>query len=137
MLEEYALPLLLTQKLGEIRGKTRFQKLLYIVQKRSQERKLQLSVFSYEPYLYGPFSAELARTIDVLVSRDLLRRQFAKTDAGYTVSIFRLTPQGEKFLEEASVTKIIDKKVLSVLDEVAREEGDKPLVDLIATAKAL
>ncbi len=137
MMEEYVLPLLLARRMGEVRGKTRFQKLLYIIQRRCQDRNLTLSVFSYEPYLYGPFSEELARTLDELVWKGLLGKKSDRTDAGYRVVIYGLTSKGKEFLEQMAATKMIGPRVMAVIDEVAKKEGGIPLGDLVAAAKAL
>ena len=137
MLEEYALPLLVARNLKEVRGKTRFQKVLYIVQKRARQNNIPLSAFSYEPYLYGPFSSGLARTLDELVSKGLLKQSFEQTNMGYTVVIYGLTQAGTRFLEQISRAKSVDPRVVSTVEQVANEEGRLPLADLVAAAKAL
>ena len=137
MMVQYALPVLLARDMGEIRGKTRFQKLLYIIQKRYQESNPNKSFFAYEPYYYGPFSSELAQTIDELVDRGMLTQKSTTTAAGYTVVIYGLTPQGDEFLGKVAASKLLDQKITAVVNDVAKNEGGMPLADLVAAAKAL
>jgi len=137
MLDELALPLLLAERMEEVRGKTRFQKLLYIFQKRCEERNMGVQIFQYQPYLYGPFSMELARTIDNLVHERLLVESSDMTESGNTVVTYSLAPEGKEFLEKVRKDIQIDNRRLDILNEVVNDCSGLQLTDLVTFAKSL
>jgi uncharacterized protein YwgA len=137
MFEETVLPLALAEKMGRIRGKTRIQKLLFITRDRCKSRGITFPELNYQPYLYGPFSSKLAGAVDTLVSSQYVSQHTEPTPSGNTVNIYAPTQEGRDFLARAQAAGLIDKGLVAVIGEVAKEYGDWPLADLIDYAKSL
>jgi len=137
MFEETILPLALADKMGRIRGKTRIQKLLFITRDKCKARKIAFPELNYQPYLYGPFSSLLAASVDTLVSSRYVSQQTEPTPSGNTVNVYAPTPAGREFLARAQAAGLIDKNLISVIEEVAKKFGDWPLDELVDYAKSL
>jgi uncharacterized protein YwgA len=70
---------------GEIVGKVRLQKTVYLLDQVGLE-----SGFSYEYHHYGPYSAELARSVDDSVFLNEITEQVKRRVDGVPYSVFRL-----------------------------------------------
>jgi uncharacterized protein len=82
------IPHLLEAAGGEIVGKVRLQKVVYLLDQLGMH-----SGFSYEYHHYGPYSAELAKTIDENVfSREIEEAVHRRASDGVPYSIFRTGP---------------------------------------------
>lgn len=91
MADPKLLPLALLHIGGEsIDGATRFQKLVFLAQ---EETSLD-NVFKYRADKYGPFSPELAQTLDLLEKRELVEKDVKTTRAGHERFEYRLTNRG-------------------------------------------
>ena len=135
MIEELALPLLLAKSLSKVKGKTRFQKLVFIVQNRARQQGIHGEFYHYEPYLYGPFSAELAKTIDNLVASNSLLELREVTSSGYTIFEYKLTGQGENLIDRITGSHLVDSNLVNLIQNVTSEYGQLPLPELVAVAK--
>jgi len=62
---------------GRIKGSTRLQKLVFLV-----ERTLGIGIFKFEPWKYGPWSNELEKTIKEFEDRGLLKIHIIDPDLG-------------------------------------------------------
>src|SRR4030043_618105 len=83
MFDDLLVPLFLAKHLGKLKGKTRFQKLVFLIQKEADTDKIQASSFDYEIHYYGPYSAELATTLEKLQTDHLLQEETEMTPSGY------------------------------------------------------
>lgn len=95
------IPLLLLKasERKRIDGSTRFQKLVFLAQ---NEPDLSLSEdyqFEYFSHKYGPFSKELAETLDEADEKDLIEVEEQPTPNGKKY-IYQLTEEGEEELNE-------------------------------------
>lgn len=89
--------LLVTLHAGTVSGKTKLQKLVYLVQRESGAPQLK-DIFHFEPYLYGPFSQDISREVDQLERDNLLARsQYLYSQKGQTMETAscQLTEQGK------------------------------------------
>jgi uncharacterized protein YwgA len=59
-----------------------------------------LTKYRYEFYLHGPFSLELAFSLDRLVSLEYLGGKEIKMPEGNILSVYELTKEGKEFLEQ-------------------------------------
>jgi uncharacterized protein YwgA len=134
MFEELLIPLLLSEALGRINGKTRLQKLVYIVQKEANNCNVQASSFNYELYYYGPFSSELSATLENLKETDLIEETTEMTPSGYTRYVYSITDKGRKLLEDAKEKKLLSKKLEKIVKEVAKDFGHLELPELVKEA---
>lgn len=89
--------MLVTLHAGTVSGKTKLQKLVYLVQRESDAAQLR-DVFHFEPYLYGPFSQDISREVDQLERDQLLARsQYLYSQKGQTMATAscQLTEKGK------------------------------------------
>lgn len=134
MFEELLIPLLLSEALGRINGKTRFQKLVFLVQKDASNSNVEASTFSYELYHYGPFSLEFSATLENLKETGLIDEATEMTPSGYTRYLYSITEKGRKLLEDAKDKKLLSKKLERIVRKVASEFGDLELAELVKEA---
>ncbi|MFB6186575.1 MAG: PadR family transcriptional regulator [Halobacteriaceae archaeon] len=113
---------------GKIEGKTRLQKLAFLL----DEEKLgdRFDAYEFRKYDYGPFSKELLEDVEDLKEKNLVEIRKSRTFGGNTRYDYRLTEMGRKVAkdlfqqEDASV-------VFEQAVEIFTEYGDLPLRDLI------
>lgn len=134
MFEELLIPLLLTDILGELRGKTRFQKLVYLIQDETVTRNVQGPSFAFELHHYGPFSSDLSSVLENLKNRGLLDEEVETTPAGYERFIYSITDEGRGLLTHSMRKKLLPKRLERIVKEVAEEYGEMQLSELIEEA---
>lgn len=92
MLEDHAKLLRLIQHAGEITGRKKLQKILYILKKLDFPFREK-----YEFHFYGPYSEELSLQIEELCNLNLLS-EVREDKGGYHQYRYSLTQEGERFL---------------------------------------
>jgi len=92
MLEEHAKLLRLIQYAGEVTGRKKLQKILYILKKLDFPFREK-----YEFHFYGPYSEELSLQIEELCNLNLLS-EVREDKGGYHQYRYSLTQEGERFL---------------------------------------
>lgn len=112
-----------------IEGRTRLQKLIFLIQKRANKNKNSGIPDEYEfvPYDYGPFSKEIYDDIDKLVSRGLVEERPEKLDDGVITYNYTLTDKGREFVRENNLLASAPDE----LNAVASSFGDSELDDII------
>ena len=89
-------PLLTLYVVGEIRGKTKLQKLVFLLDKELNIIKDQ--GYNFVPYKYGPFSKELIEDVEMLILTGLVEtKEEVKEFNGeeVTIAIYKLTDRGK------------------------------------------
>lgn len=84
---------------GEIRGKTRLQKLAFLARQELQE-EYEIAPHEFVPYDYGPFSKELMEDIETLEDDGLVEIGVRRTFGGDERFDYRLTPSGHETYRE-------------------------------------
>jgi len=82
---------------GVIRGKTRLQKLLFLVQHELRKRGYKAK-YAFRPYIYGPYSRELYTDIKWLRMNDLIEVRTAFDENIGLVTDFVITEEGRRRL---------------------------------------
>lgn len=101
--ERLQVPLvLLQQNNGEIRGKTRFQKMVFL----AEEEEGLNEFYEFEKYNYGPYSFDLTDQLDTLVELGFIEK-YTKTfpsDGKFQGKkfIYKLTDEGKEKARNAS-----------------------------------
>ena len=121
---------------GEVKGKTKLQKLVYFVGVLTE----QLDELGYRPHFYGPYSDEVAYAIGQLRAIGAVDQN--ETDWGIDRSGFevkrydyRLNDAGRKFVDGlAKQDRTLFDKIKSAL-EVYKRSGDLDYMDLSIAAK--
>lgn len=101
---------MLMERFGRIDGRTRLQKLLFLL-----DKKLNLDL-GFERALYGPFSNRLSAIADTLTRDKIIKEEFSVTDFGKKYS-YILTDEGKNFIKSMKSNNDIQ-KIEKVLNEV-------------------
>jgi len=91
--------LLFHQNNGAIRGRKRIQKLVFLLKKQSG---IPFG-FEFKPYFYGPYSEELADTIQLFTSIGLLKERVVALDSGLTQYSYTLTPEAKQLIKKSKI----------------------------------
>ncbi|GGH86996.1 uncharacterized protein YwgA [Pullulanibacillus pueri] len=97
MLEDHAKVMTLLQVAGEVVGRKKLQKILYILQKLDypfQEK--------YQFHFYGPYSEELTLKIEELCNLQFVN-EVREKKGGYHQYRYQLTHEGEDFLKNYQI----------------------------------
>jgi len=126
---ENLLPLaLLRASGGGIQGKTRLQKLAFLLDE--EELGDQFDAYQFRKYDYGPFSKELLEDVESLEKKGLVEIRKSRTLGGNARYDYRLTEDGE-----AVVKDLFDRDETSPILDDAKSTlsnyGDMPLRELI------
>jgi uncharacterized protein YwgA len=123
--KDLALVLQLIEDTGQVVGRTRFQKLVFLAKR---EKKVPFS-FEFPLYYYGPYSEGLQDLIDVLVANELVAEETFTTHGGSEGYKYSLTPQGTLTLEQV-VTQLgsTEKRRLK---ETVEKYGTQPLREIL------
>lgn len=103
---------------GAIRGKTRLQKLLFLVQDELKNRGYNAK-YAFRPYLYGPYSRELYTDIEWLRMNDLIKVRTFSGEIGILTD-FAITGKGKERL-----THKMDSQICKNVDEIIKTVTDK------------
>ncbi|UVE50078.1 DUF4065 domain-containing protein [Haloferax larsenii] len=116
-----------------IDGRTRFQKLIFLMQMEGNLDGLTpTDTYRFEPYDYGPFSSTLYDDLDDHIEQGLIEDSVEEIDEDEEIVKYeyRLRPEGREFVEK----QIADSELESVVQEaerIVREYGDIRLPELI------
>ncbi len=130
----HAIPLVLAQKLGEVKGKTRMQKLVYLVERKAHKKKLLNFTYAHELSHYGPFSLDLAHILFDLTEDNYLKVDLKLTPEDRLLYVYAITHYGECFLSRLRSSKEFPKELDEVIDKVVKDYGYLPLQELVAKA---
>lgn len=87
----------------QIEGRTRFQKLTFLMQKEGNLDTLEpTDTYRFEPYDYGPFSTGLYDDLDALIEKGLIDERVEEIDneEGVVKYEYQLQPDGRQFIED-------------------------------------
>lgn len=123
--KDLALVLQLIEDAGEVAGRTRLQKLVFLAKR---EKKVPFS-FDFPLYYYGPYSEELQDMVDVLVANGLVTEEMYATPSGSEGYKYSLTQQGLSTLEQ--VGNQLAKSDMTHLQATVDRYGSKPLREIL------
>lgn len=130
------LPMALLYACGgdEIEGRTRLQKLVFLMEQELDEEvmaALQSPDYGFIPYDYGPFSKALYDDLDSLDESSLIEVDEENMADGKVKYTYRLTDDGESWLQD-QVDHDKDAEVVhSLAKNLKSDYNDKDLSDLI------
>ena len=88
--------------------------------------------YKYKKGDYGPFSYKLYIILENLVSVGLLIEKKETTPVGNEVTIYKLTEAGKSLIDFACKTGLLTQNIRQNLEQIFKEYGTLPLIDLIA-----
>lgn len=116
-----------------IEGRTRLQKLVFLMQKRLEEAgedPLQTDDYEFIPYDYGPFSKELYDDIDKTIARGMVEGREEDLGEDKVKYDYEIQEDGEQWVRD-QLAKEEAQRVLRLAEEIKDEYGDVYLSDLI------
>jgi len=116
-----------------IEGRTRLQKLVFLMQKRLEEAgedPLQTDDYEFIPYDYGPFSKELYDDIDKTMARGMVEGREEDLGEDKVKYDYEIQEDGEQWVRD-QLAKEEAQRVLRLAEEIKDEYGDVYLSDLI------
>ena len=134
-LPRQALPLLLLylDKCSEIIGRTRFQKIMFIVEQEVPEIKKYFSEnYNWSPYHYGPFSDKLLGDLAWLDYWGFIEIDDSSLDidSESPSTIYKITDKGKKFVEK-KILPVLPKELIIRLEEIKKKYRKINLIDLV------
>jgi len=117
----------------EIEGRTRLQKLVFLMEQEIDdeiEQVLQSPKYSFVPYDYGPFSRELYDDLDRLEEDGLIEVEEEDTTDGKVKYTYRLTEEGESWVQ-LQLSEHSPGAVFQFAEELKGTYNDMLLSDLI------
>ncbi|MBS3815630.1 MAG: helix-turn-helix transcriptional regulator [Hadesarchaea archaeon] len=132
MTERKILPLTLIHANGgePVEGRTRLQKMIFLIQKQVEESAPLEEEYNYFPYDYGPFSKDLYDDIDELVEEGLVKENLKTEEEDKKKYYYELTSKGREILEEELKTKEL-KELKKKIEEIKSEYNEMNLPDLL------
>lgn len=114
-----------------IEGRTRLQKMVFLVQKELETEGISLGTtesYDFWAYDYGPFSKELADEIDALISKEKLEETEESFDDGKVKYQYQFLEAGELKAggHGEELTAVVDKA-----EEIKATYNDMPLPEVI------
>ena len=116
---------------GEIRGRTRFQKLVFLTKEKLKEENQDIDI-QFTKLYYGPFSRDLTDSLKMQSKEGTVVEVLEESPCGGQIFIYKLTPSGKSFVEGAVQKGLIAKEVRRKIKTVAKDFGGEPLDELIS-----
>lgn len=116
-----------------IEGRTRLQKLVFLMQKRLEEAgedPLQSDDYEFVPYDYGPFSKELYDDLDETIARGMVEGREEDLGEDKVKYDYEIQDYGEQWVRD-QLSKEEAQRILELAEEIKDEFGDVYLSDLI------
>ncbi|CAM3770137.1 YwgA family protein [Alkalicoccus chagannorensis] len=114
MLQEHAKLLAMMQHTGEIVGRKKLQKLVYIAKQMNQPFREK-----YQFHMYGPYSEELTLQVEEMCQAQFVSEEREKK-SGYYQYRYSLTEQGKTFVDAVlPESTALDSALLAELNEAS------------------
>lgn len=115
-----------------IEGRTRLQKMVFLMQQRFQEdgeEFIYSDGYDFVPYDYGPFAAGLYDDLDDLEG-DLVESREEPIREGKTKYIYEITEDGQEFIKQHLSDGEV-RRILALAADIKKEYNDVWLSELI------
>ena len=116
-----------------IEGRTRLQKLVFLMQKQLEEADedpLESGDYEFVAYDYGPFSKELYDDLDESMERDMVDSETEPVDEDKDKYVYEIRDNGEQWVE-TQLSKEEAQRILELAEDIKEEYGDIYLSELI------
>jgi uncharacterized protein YwgA len=131
MFDKYLVPLYMLYSMhGELKGRTRFQKLVFLTKEKLREENHDIDI-QFNRLFYGPFSRDLRDSVKTHIREGTVLEWVEESSYGL-VYIYEITDNGRNLVVDSLRRGLIPQEVKKKIEEVASEFGDKPLDELIA-----
>lgn len=116
-----------------IEGRTRLQKMVFLMQQRLEERgdePLKSHEYEFFAYDYGPFSKQLYDDLDTLMDQEFIEGEEEELSSGNVKYDYHLKSDGSEFVEHQQGTDDA-RTILELAQEIKTQYNDMLLSDLI------
>ena len=122
---DVGLLLLIIKHLEELKGRTRLQKITYLLK---EKYGFDLS-YKFMPYYYGPYADDVQNTIDTLSRLDIIKVEPVFLGEGRLLYVHTLTERGKQLTNEVEreIPKEEKEKLWRAIDEL-NELGNDALI---------
>lgn len=121
--------LLIIKHLKKVKGRTRFQKVVYLL-----KEKYGLEMFyKFMPYYYGPYSDDLQSDIDILSRLGIISVETVSLSEGRVLYVHTLTDKGKRLTNK--IEKEMPNKQIKQLQSALNELNNLETEDLVKSAK--
>ena len=127
LLEELAIPLEIMSHANEIRGKVRFQKLVFLSQV-SLDGKYD---YEFEPAPLGPLSDYVNYLLRRMVELGVIKENVKSTPSGNDVYCYSITDTGKKYLVSTKKQGVLNQNKIDIIASVYKKYGEMPYVELL------
>ncbi|NUC74763.1 DUF4065 domain-containing protein [Haloterrigena sp. SYSU A558-1] len=117
-----------------IEGRTRLQKLVFLMQKELEQREqsgMVGSAYEFIPYDYGPFSKDLYDDLDAMINQQFVDDTEEPLRSGKVKYVYEIEDDGQTLVETESENRESVAEVVQVAQEIKEEYNDMLLSDLI------
>lgn len=130
MIDRQLLPLTLlhASEGQDIRGRTRLQKMVFLIQQQFGDTDELPGEYTYIPYDYGPFAKKLYDDLDFLEERDVITENRVTMD-DKVVYYYSLGPNADEYLSNWSSNEV--DRVLNMAEHIKGDFNDEPLPSLL------
>lgn len=132
MIDRELLPLALLRANDgeEIQGRTRMQKLVFLIQEEFEDAEHKLpETYTYVPYDYGPFARDLYDDLDRLKDRGVIEEERVEMADGTYKYNYRLTDQADGYLSNLPQQKF--ERTQRFAEQIKSEFNDIRLPELL------
>lgn len=136
MLIRQTLPLIIAyvNERESVEGRTRFQKMIFILQQQSKFFKQR---YDFVPHDYGPYSPELQGDIDYLITKELLEEVRHTVEEGKIKYVYQITDKGTVTVKSILNSADLEKKfkfsrIADIATTVKNDLNRKHLPSLLA-----
>ncbi len=117
-----------------IEGRTRLQKMVFLMQKELKQRDQSGAVgleYDFIPYDYGPFSKELYDDLDAMIEQEFVDDTEEPLQSGKVKYIYEIENNGEELVgSESESWKDVD-AIMQLAREIKKNYNDMLLSELI------
>ena len=117
-----------------IEGRTRLQKMVFLLQKELRQREHFLVTepgYDFIPYDYGPFSRDLYDDLDAMIDQQFVDDTEEPLRSGKVKYIYEIEGDGQELVESEAESWEDVSEILQIAREIKQEYNDMLLSDLI------
>lgn len=116
-----------------VEGRTRLQKMVFLLQQELVECDRMAEGLEYEfiPYDYGPFSKELYDDLDTMIDEDLVDDTEEPLSSGEVKYVYEIEDEGEEVVDSQYADEEEGAEILALAQEIKERYNDVLLSDLI------
>lgn len=117
-----------------IEGRTRLQKMVFLMQKQLKQRDQLGAVgleYNFIPYDYGPFSKELYDDLDAMIEQEFVDDTEEPLRSGKVKYIYEIEDDGEELVDSECESREDVDTIIQIAREIKKHYNDMLLSELI------